>query len=283
MLAADKDRLVAALKQDALILRQKELEYYVERYTNITTQASIVAGFSFDALVELDITQELHDELVEDGNEWIEVLYYTAASCAMAFALFTVVVSSFATVYGHRLALQGPSGSVERSVAVLMKQRNQIFLAYGISLVCLVVSAISMAWIKMGDAAAGATGVFLLLLVALLYKHTELKRMFAIPKGSMVGGDVRLGGGMDVSRLNEHSVAQRQMPLTHQSSWVAGDHQTPHQKNRWFWNHGKRGISGKMPRSPGGSISTPMVEVGPNAMISEGDEECGGLRGSQGM
>ena len=79
-----EDRLVAALKQDALILRQKELEYYVERYTNITTQASIVAGFSFDALVELDITQELHEDLVEDGNEWVEVLYYTAASCAMA-------------------------------------------------------------------------------------------------------------------------------------------------------------------------------------------------------
>ena len=44
---------MAALKQEALSLRQKELEYYVERYSNIMTQASIVAGFSFDALVEM--------------------------------------------------------------------------------------------------------------------------------------------------------------------------------------------------------------------------------------
>ena len=40
MLAASKDTLVAGLKQNALLLRHKELEYYVERYSNITTQAS---------------------------------------------------------------------------------------------------------------------------------------------------------------------------------------------------------------------------------------------------
>ena len=44
MLAADKDILVAGLKQNALTLRQKELEYYVERYSNITTQARRAAS-----------------------------------------------------------------------------------------------------------------------------------------------------------------------------------------------------------------------------------------------
>ena len=43
MLAASKDTLVAGLKQNALLLRHKELEYYVERYSNITTQASTAA------------------------------------------------------------------------------------------------------------------------------------------------------------------------------------------------------------------------------------------------
>ena len=61
MLAADKDKLVAALKQHALQLRHKELNYYVERYSNITTQASILAGFAFDSLVEL----EIEDKMVE--------------------------------------------------------------------------------------------------------------------------------------------------------------------------------------------------------------------------
>ena len=56
MLAADKDRLIANVKQNALQLRQRELEYYVERYSNLATQASIIAGFAFDGLVELDPT-----------------------------------------------------------------------------------------------------------------------------------------------------------------------------------------------------------------------------------
>jgi len=274
MLAADKDRLVAALKKEALTLRQKELEYYVERYSNITTQASIIAGFSFDALVELDITEEMADDLVKHHLEWIQVVYYTAGSMAMAFSMYTVCVSSFATVYGHRLALQGPSGSVERSVAVLMKQRNQIFATFGISLLCLVTSAIAMAWIKMGDAAAGATAVFLFLLCALIYKHQELKRLFAIPKEHMVRGDVKVGGagGLDVARLNEHSVAQPQ-GAHDVEVWARGHHHGP--KHRWLqWGH--KGVLGRM-------AGHKAPEAGPNALDVLDEEQGGSLQGNHGI
>lgn len=40
MLAADKDRLIAGLKQHALALRHKELDYFVERYSNLATQVN---------------------------------------------------------------------------------------------------------------------------------------------------------------------------------------------------------------------------------------------------
>ena len=83
MLAADKDRLIAGLKQNSLQLRQKELEYYIERYTNIATQASILAGFSFDALVELDpAIGGIHDK-------WVEHFLYASGSCAMACSQFS--------------------------------------------------------------------------------------------------------------------------------------------------------------------------------------------------
>ena len=144
MLAASKDTLVAGLKQNALMLRHKELEYYVERYSNITTQASILAGFAFDSLVELEVPSN-----VFESRAGVVTVYYIAASCTMALSLYTVCVSSFATVYGHRLALQGPTGSVDRAVAVMMKQRNGIFVTFGAAMVCLVVAAIAMAWIKM--------------------------------------------------------------------------------------------------------------------------------------
>ena len=77
----------------------------------------------------------------------------------MAFALYTLCVSSFATVYGHRLALQGPTGSVERAVAVMMKSRTSIFVSFALSMFCLIIAASAMAWVKMRDAAGVITGV----------------------------------------------------------------------------------------------------------------------------
>jgi hypothetical protein len=209
MLAADKDRLVAALKKNALGLRQKELEYYVERYSNIATQASIVAGFAFDSLVELEISEDMRQDISPDGRykvelRWLESVFYGAASLTMALALYTVCVASFATVYGHRLALQGPTGSVERAVAVLMKQRQTIFVTYGLALFSLVIAAITMAWIKMGISASFETGVFGFFFIALIRKHQEMKLLFRIPQEMMVQGDVRLFSGVsevDVSRL----------------------------------------------------------------------------------
>lgn len=209
MLAADKDRLVAALKQNALGLRQKELEYYVERYSNIATQASIVAGFAFDSLVELEISEEMRQDIGPGGRwkvelRWMESVFYGAASLTMALALYTVCVASFATVYGHRLALQGPTGSVERAVAVLMKQRQTIFVTYGLALFSLVIAAITMAWIKMSLSATFVTAVFGVFFLALIRKHQEMKHMFRIPQEHMVQGDVRLFSGVsevDVSRL----------------------------------------------------------------------------------
>ena len=198
--------LVQNLKKRALELMQKELQFFVERCesprpparrprpalsvarlllscadTNLATQASIVAGFAFDGLVEMEVPEEcgttplLHRKYHDDGSgvedtegeqygalfQWrvrspplttatpvalvdsseaatsltrggstapqggvcgVAAVYYIFDAAAMAFALYTVCVASFCTVYGHRLALQGPTGSVKKSVAVMKKQ-----------------------------------------------------------------------------------------------------------------------------------------------------------------
>lgn len=256
MLAADKDRLVAALKQNALELRQKELNYYVERYSNITTQASIVAGFAFDSLVELDISKDLREDLREHQREWVEIVYYAAAALTMAFALYTVCVSSFATVYGHRLALQGPTGSVERAVAVMMKQRTIVFVTFGISMCCLVVAAIAMAWIKMGYAAAGVTAVFAIFLLSLLRKYNQMQTLFRIPQEHMVQGDVRVNAGnasVDISRLEAGYGAMDTSTASSRSSSVATGYASS--------------SSVPIPLSAGGKTSTSPSTSPPNSFL----------------
>tara|TARA_B110001452_G_C15169735_1_gene406560 strand:+ start:191 stop:1015 length:825 start_codon:yes stop_codon:yes gene_type:complete len=244
MLAADKDRLVAGLKQHALHLRQKELEYYVERYSNITTQASILAGFAFDSLVELDIPEKWMTE-----RSGVCTVYYIAASLTMAFALYTVCVASFATVYGHRLALQGPTGSVDRAVAVLMKQRNTIFVTFGIAMVCLIVAAVSMAWVKMdhtgnGETPAIITGIFVFFFIALVWKHQDMKGLFNIPAERMVQGDVRVNLG-----ANEVDIAQLEAGF--------GPHNETHCAVRFQGAHARRQKS-----APSGSHGHPWAVGG---------------------
>jgi len=205
MLAADKDRLIAGLKQHALELRHKELDYYVERYSNLATQASILAGFAFDSLVELDITDEMKEKTEPlKSNPWIQDVYYVAGAMTMTFALYTVSIASFSTVWGHRLALQGPTGSVDKAVAVMMKFRNSVFISFALAMTCLILSATAMAWIKMGDAAGGVTGVFGCFFIMIVYKYQRMKDMFMIPQEMMVRGDVRVNCGateVDVANL----------------------------------------------------------------------------------
>ncbi|KAL1518580.1 hypothetical protein AB1Y20_002868 [Prymnesium parvum] len=199
MLAADKDRLIAGLKQHALSLRHKELDYFVERYSNLATQASILAGFAFDSLVELDV-----EGIKNESPAWVRDMYYICGALTMTFALYTVCIASFATVWGHRLALQGPTGSVDKAVAVMMKFRNSIFFSFACGLFCLILSATAMAWIKMGDAASAVTAVFGLFFISIVVKYQRMKMMFAIPQDMMVRGDVRVNCGsteVDVATL----------------------------------------------------------------------------------
>ena len=50
--------------------------------------------------MELEIPSNVYE-----SRAAVVSVYYVAASSTMALSLYTVCVSSFATVYGHRLAL----------------------------------------------------------------------------------------------------------------------------------------------------------------------------------
>ena len=174
MLQADKQVLLAGVKRNALELRQRELEFHVERFTNLATQASVVAGFSFESLVELEVP--------EGTNPLLSASYFVCGASAMALALYVLCVASFATVWGHRLALQGPHGSLERAVHILIDHRVHIFATAAMSLFFLVCAAVLMAWIKMGAAASLVSLIFVLFAVRCNKLHAHIRpRLVAHP------------------------------------------------------------------------------------------------------
>lgn len=175
----------------------------MERYTNLATQASVIAGFSFESLVELE---------VPEGTHWaLAGCYFIFGSAAMALALYCLVVASFACVFGHRLALQGPHGSLEIAVSIMIAHRTHIFAVAGASLFCLVIAAVLMSWIKMGAAAGVVTLIFLMFAAATFHRMVHMAAVFEIKDIDLVTGAVRIadpgstGVGVDLARLNPGS------------------------------------------------------------------------------
>eukprot|EP00965_Chrysotila_dentata_P234866 6200416-Pleurochrysis_carterae.AAC.3 len=123
MLAATKDRFQFEIQRKALQLRQQELELVVVRYNNIAGLTSIAAGFAFDAMVELEIHHDAFHELEEWNLDWLEPLFYYAASLALGLAMYVVAIASFTVVFGHRLALLGgKTNSLDKAVAIMLKK-----------------------------------------------------------------------------------------------------------------------------------------------------------------
>lgn len=203
MLQADKQVLLAGVKRNALELRQRELEFHVERYTNLATQASVVAGFSFESLVELEVP--------EGTNPVLASFYFVFGATAMALALYVLCVASFACVFGHRLALQGPHGSLEKAVHILIDHRLHIFAIGGLSLASLVCAAVLMAWIKMGLAAGAVSLIFVTFGWGVYSRMYLMLELFQIPEDELVTGATRVanpkvsGAFVDLSKINPAS------------------------------------------------------------------------------
>mmetsp|Transcript_7268 Transcript_7268/g.21386 ORF Transcript_7268/g.21386 Transcript_7268/m.21386 type:complete len:332 (-) Transcript_7268:166-1161(-) len=209
MLAADKDRLIYNIKRQALALRKQELEMIVSRYNNLAGLCSIAAGFSFDALIEIEFPtpeEEEEEPLFEIVPlRTLRPIFYLCTSLALALALYVVAVASFTVVYGHQLALLGSSsGSLDRAVAVMLKQHRPLFYTATGALLAVVGAAVSIAWVKMGHPwAFVATGMFVVLLV--VAARTLGRLLGELSPEAMIHGDanVHAGGGMvDLARLN---------------------------------------------------------------------------------
>jgi hypothetical protein len=263
MLAADKDRLIFDIKQKALALRKMELEMIVSRYNNLAGLCSIAAGFSFDAIVELEFPE------VEDGEDGpssaLKVMFYLSSSVALTLALYVVAVASFTVVNGHQLALLGSSsGAIDRAVAVMLKQHHTLFATAAGSMLSVIIAATTIAWIKMGHPWAYVTTVLFGCLLAVGgYKIKVLRKQFRFDR--MIHGDayVDVHGGrgeqIDLARLHaqDGQVFQRANSLWGSRESLADDY--------------KYGIYGSPGGSPGGgaSLGGEAFEYGPGALPPE--------------
>uniref|UniRef100_A0A7S3TKT7 Uncharacterized protein n=1 Tax=Emiliania huxleyi TaxID=2903 RepID=A0A7S3TKT7_EMIHU len=109
------------------------------------------------------------------------------------------------------------SGSLDRAVAVMLKQHRPLFRLSALTMVAVVAAAISIAWLKMETIwALVATAVFVGCFVAIAATLSRLDRVMNL--GHMIHGDAHVdvhnerGDQIDLARLdaNDGHVIQRQ-------------------------------------------------------------------------
>jgi hypothetical protein len=88
MIAADKEELQTALKQQALQIQERELLYYTNNFNSLSTSSSLIAGFAFSAVAGLG----------DQHTSFISSFFYVMASLSFGFNLLVVINCTFVTM-----------------------------------------------------------------------------------------------------------------------------------------------------------------------------------------
>ena len=103
MLLADKRDLQNQLKLSVLHIEEKELNLYTNNCNTIGTQAALLAGFAFSALIEVR-----GETFVEgDDHTWVKSLWFALTAVAMMLEIFALVKSMQLSIWAPGLALRG--------------------------------------------------------------------------------------------------------------------------------------------------------------------------------
>jgi len=206
MLAARRDQVVAELQAGAAEMRWKELDNVVVRFQSIIAVTGLSAGFSFEAMVHLEIPEDEDRSMAM--QHWVHT-FFVLTSFALILSLYVVAASTFAISAGYRLALQGNSSdSVARAVAVLLIEFRWIFLSSAVAMICILLAAMAIVWIKLENEYeydAVSTIVFAFAILIIFAALWRLRYRLSIPPGELVQGDVFIragnGKGIDVGNI----------------------------------------------------------------------------------
>ena len=103
MLSARKVELLAGLKVRGLELRNRELDFYMIRFTMTAGLSSIMTCLSYVGLIKIKIPEPMHE-----GFYWQVATFYVCTSLSMVLSLYNLVLTSFSMVQGQARRARPP-------------------------------------------------------------------------------------------------------------------------------------------------------------------------------
>lgn len=146
MIQAGQRALFQAQNKEVLSIRQSEMDYFHNFYSNFGTQSALIVGFCLNTLTQL-VGQ------VGDSDVTKDIFFVFSALCFI-FSMNCLVGSVFIVVFAPNLALHGPLGSMVRAVDGMLYEQDQIFLSFILALVSFTISTTMAYWILMDNTIA---------------------------------------------------------------------------------------------------------------------------------
>jgi len=197
MLSARKIELLARLKVQGIDLRVLELNFYMGRYQMVSGLSGFCYALAYVGIIKIKIPE---DQLPFLGySSWQVNTFYICSTLSMCFSLFNLTVTSFCLVLAQGLSLRGPPGSQARAVAIFVKQWDAIRFVLAVSLMTIVIAALSIAWMKLEDEAHAMkiTPIFITFIVVgtfvkMAAKLAQMAEQMEVTAQDLVGGDVNV-------------------------------------------------------------------------------------------
>ena len=136
MLLADKRELQNNLKVSLLQIEEKELNYYTTNCMTVGTQAAMLAGFAFAALIEVDTGENQTGRTVQQivRDDALTFVWYVTAVLGMLFETFALVKSMQLSILAPGLALRGPEGSMTRALVTMRSEYHRVHMFFYLGL-----------------------------------------------------------------------------------------------------------------------------------------------------
>lgn len=196
MLSARKINLLAGLKVAGMDLRQAELDFYVNRYIMVGGISAVMTSLSYVGVIKIKIPPEKEPPHV---RSWEVTSFYVCMACTMSLSLYTLIVSSFLVINTQGLSLRGPPGSLQKCIEILRSNWRIVRLTVVGGGACLVLSAAAIVWMKLDledqsfIAAPWIVSIIIcFVILILIYRVIELRRLLSIPTMQLVAGDLSI-------------------------------------------------------------------------------------------
>lgn len=212
MLVAEKQLLDANLRNDLQLLRRMELKMLVNRYVNAIPAATMIGGFTFTGVVELDLLDPATVE-ASPPTKLAQGMFHLFAALALCCAVYALAVSSIAIILGQRLAIQATAEATvkhEKNVRELADKFLTVLFALMLSLVGVVGATICAIWARAHNTiSAVATVMFGLMVPVVIWAVYTLNSRLNDSRDESSSLNLKTGNGKQTMDVSEFRVGDK--------------------------------------------------------------------------